>query len=56
MDYLDFTILLLKDLKLKKNYLIVVNVVEVLTNESLEVWERLRLGAYSKEGLVSESK
>ena len=34
----------------------VVNVVEVFTNESVEVWERLRLGTYSQEGLVSESK
>ena len=32
------------------------NVVEVLTDESVGVWERLRLGTYSKEGLVPESK
>ena len=34
----------------------VVIVVEVLTNECVEVWKRLRLGTYSQEGLVSESK
>ena len=32
------------------------NVVEVLTGESVGVWERLRLGTYSKEGLVPELK
>ena len=31
------------------------NVVEVLIDESVEVWERLRLGIYSKEGLVAVS-
>ena len=30
-----------------------VNVVEVLTDESVEVWEKLGLGTYSNEGLVS---
>ena len=28
----------------------------MLIDESVEVWERLRLGTYSKEGLLSESK
>ena len=31
------------------------NVVEVLIDESVEVWEELRLDTYSKEGLVSVS-
>ena len=31
-------------------------VVEVLSNESVEVWKRLRLGSYSQEGLVFKSK
>ena len=29
------------------------NVVEVLIDESVEVWEKLRLDTYPKEGLVS---
>ena len=34
----------------------VVIVVEVFFDESVEVWEKLRLGTYSKEGLVSVSE
>ena len=34
----------------------VVNVVEVLIDESVELWEKLRLDTYSKEGLVSISE
>ena len=34
----------------------VANVVEVLIDESVEVWEKLRLGTYSREGLVSASE
>ena len=34
----------------------VVNVVEVLNDEIVVEWERLRLGTYSKEGLVSVSE